>query len=66
MIDCVVAPVDQVLPEAEDDVKTTLPPAQKESGPPAVMVGVVGVGLMVTVVPIDVAEVQPPVVTETV
>jgi hypothetical protein len=32
-IDCVVAPVDQRLPLAEDDVSVTVPPAQKEEAP---------------------------------
>lgn len=35
----VVAPVDQVFPVADEDVKTTEPPAQKVVGPPAVIVG---------------------------
>ena len=51
---------------AEDEVKLTLPPSQKAIGPPAVMVGVAGNGVTVTVVPAEVAEVQPPVVTATV
>jgi hypothetical protein len=34
----------------------TDPPAQKEVGPPAVIVGVAGVGFTVTVVAADVAE----------
>ena len=66
MIDWVVAPVDQTLPLAEEDVNTTLPPAQKVVGPPAVIVGVAGSGFTVTVVPAEVAEVQPAVVTATV
>ena len=51
---------------AEDEVKVTLPPSQKVVDPPAVMVGVAGNGVTVTVVPAEVAEVQPPVVTATV
>ncbi|MNU79312.1 hypothetical protein D3C71_689260 [compost metagenome] len=39
VIDCVVAPFDQVFPVADEDVKTTEPPAQNVVGPPAVMVG---------------------------
>ena len=39
VIDCVVAPLDQVFPVAEDEVKVTEPPAQKISGPFAVIVG---------------------------
>ena len=56
---CVVAPVDHVLPVADEDVSTTLPPAQKVSGPPAVMVGAAGAGLTVTVVPAEAGDVQP-------
>ncbi len=66
MIDCVVAPVDQTFPVADDDVNTTLPPAQKVNGPLAEIVGVEGSGLTVTVVPAEVADVQPPLVTATV
>ena len=47
MIDWVVAPVDQTLPVADEEVKTTLPPAQNVVGPPAVIVGVAGIGLTV-------------------
>ena len=66
VIDCVVAPVDQTFPLAEDEVKTTFPPAQKVVEPPALIVGVAGIGLTVTVVPRDEADVQPAVVTATV
>ncbi len=66
VIDCVVAPVDHKFPLADDEVKTTLPPAQKVVGPPAEMVGVAGKAVTVTVVPAEFAEVQPPLVTETV
>ena len=66
MIDCVVAPVDQVFPVADEDVNTTLPPAQKVVGPPAEIVGVAGKAVTVTVVPTELAEVQPPLVTFTV
>jgi len=66
VIDCVVAPVDQTFPVADDDVNTTLPPAQKVNGPPAEIVGVVGNAVTLTVVPADVADVQPPLVTATV
>lgn len=55
-MDCVVAPVDQVFPVEAEDVRVTEPPAQKEVGPPAVIVGVAGVGLTVTVVEAEVAE----------
>jgi hypothetical protein len=43
------------LPDALLDVSVTEPPAQKVVGPPALMVGVDGIGLMVTVVTADVA-----------
>jgi len=66
VIDCVVAPVDQTFPLADDEVNTTLPPAQKVNGPPAEMVGVAGIGFTVTVVPAEATEVQPPLVRVTV
>jgi hypothetical protein len=46
MIDCVVSPVDQRLPVAEDEVNVAAPPAQKAAGP--LMTGVAGSGLEVT------------------
>ena len=65
MIDCVVAPPgDHTLPLAEEDVSVTLPPEQKVVGPPAVIVGVAGVGFTVTVVGAEVAE-QVPLLTAT-
>ena len=51
-----VAPVDQVLPVAEEDVNTTDPPVQKDVGPPAVIVGVAGSGFTVTTFAAEVAE----------
>ena len=45
-IDCVVSPVDQRFPVAEEDVNVTVLPAQKELGP--LMVGVAGTGFVVT------------------
>lgn len=66
MIDCVVAPVDQRLPLAEEEVKVTEPPAQKVVGPPAVIVGVAGFAFTVTTVAADVAEQPEPFVTVTV
>ena len=51
----VVAPVLQVLPVALLLVKITLPPAQKVRGPPALIVGAVGFGFTVTVMPALVA-----------
>ena len=65
-MDCVVAPFDQTFPVADDDVRTTVPPVQKVVAPPAVIVGVVGKALTVTVVPVDVADVQVPLSTKTV
>jgi hypothetical protein len=62
----VVAPVDHKLPVADDDVNSTLPPAQNVVGPPGVIVGVGGRGFTVTVVPADGADVQPATVTVTV
>lgn len=64
VIDCVVAPVDQVFPDAEELVNVTLPPVQKLVGPPAEMVGVAGSGFTVTVVPAEVDE-QDPLLTVT-
>lgn len=59
VIDCVVAPFDQVFPVAEDEVKVTEPPAQKVVGPLAVMVGTGGSGFAVTVVAAEVDEHDP-------
>ena len=59
MIDCVVAPVDQVFPVAEDEVKVTEPPVQHARGPLAVIVGVAGSGFTVTTVAADVDEQDP-------
>ena len=53
MIDCVVAPVDQRLPVADEDVSVVLPPAQKEAAP--LMVGVAGRALTVTAAAAEVA-----------
>ena len=65
VIDCVVAPFDQVFPVADEEVKTTLPPWQKVVAPLAAIVGVVGTALTVTIVSVDAAEVQLPLFTET-
>lgn len=65
-MDCVVAPLDQIFPVADDEVSVTLEPAQKVVGPEAVIVGVAGTALTVTVVPAETAEVQLPLFTETV
>ena len=41
VIDCVVAPFDQVFPVADEDVKTTEPPWQNVVDPDVEIVGVV-------------------------
>ena len=53
MIDCVVAPVDQRFPVAEDEVSVMLEPAQKADGP--VIVGMTAAGLAETTFAADVA-----------
>jgi len=58
-MDCVVAPFDQVLPVAAEEVRTTLPPSQKVVGPLAEIVGAAGVGVIVTVVAGENAEEHP-------
>ncbi len=58
-IDCVVAPVLQVLPVALDEVNVTLPPVQNVVGPLAETVGVLGKGFTVIVVE-ALGEVHPP------
>ena len=55
MIDCVVELFDHELPDALEDVNVTDPPEQKVVGPPALIVGVEGTGLTVTVTGLDVA-----------
>ena len=55
VMDCVVAPLDQVLPVALDDVSTTEPPAQKVVEVPAVTVGAEGNGFIVTTVGAELA-----------
>ena len=54
LIDCVVAPVDQRFPVAEDDVRVIVPPPQKLVGP--LIVGVAGTGFAVTANAVEVAE----------
>jgi hypothetical protein len=61
----VVAPVLHTLPVALLLVNVTLPPAQKVNGPPALIVGVAGLGFTVTVVPALVALHPLPLVTVT-
>ena len=58
VIDCVVAPVLQVLPVGLLLVRVTLSPGQSAVGPLGVIVGVVGNGITVTTVGNDV-EVHP-------
>jgi hypothetical protein len=65
VIDCVVSPVDQTLSVVEEEVNTTLSPAQKVVAPLVVIVGVVGVGLTVTISSADTPEEQPFVITST-
>jgi hypothetical protein len=55
-MDCVVAPFDQVLPVALEDVKVTDPPEQKEVAPLAEIVGVAGAAKILTPILDDVAE----------
>ena len=64
MIDCVVAPVDQRFPVAEDDVNVIVLPAQNVAGP--LMVGVAGAAPAVTTNAADVPEQPPGFVTVTV
>ena len=52
-IDCVVAPVDQRFPVAEEEVSVIVLPAQNEVGP--LMIGVAGRGLTMTIAAADVA-----------
>lgn len=59
-MDCVVAPVDQVLPLVTEEVRTTDPPAQNVVGPLAVIVGVAGIGFTVTLITLDETEGQDP------
>ena len=43
-MDCVVSPVDHKFPVEAEEVSTTDPPRQNVVNPPAVIVGVAGVG----------------------
>jgi len=54
VMDCVVAPVDQRLPVADEDVSVVVRPAQIEARP--LMVGVAGSGLATTANGAEVAE----------
>ena len=57
VMDCVVAPFDQVFPVATEEVSTTLPPAHTVVGPLAEMVGAAGPAVTSTTVAAEV-EVQ--------
>jgi len=59
-IDCVVAPVDQILLVAEDEVNVTVPPGHKVTGPAGEIVGVDKDPEMVTVIELDTKAGQPP------
>ena len=52
----VVAELDQTLPAACEDVKTTDPPSQNVVAPPALIVGADGKAFTVTTVAADVEE----------
>ena len=60
----VVSPVDHEFPTLEDEVNTTLSPAQNVVDPLVEIVGADGLGCTVTVVAVDVAVHVVPTVTE--
>ena len=64
VMDCVVAPVLQVLPVGLLLVSVTLSPGQSAVGPLGVIVGVVGKGITVTTVGKEV-DVQPKILLRT-
>ena len=66
MIDCVVAPFDQVFPVADDEVNVTLPPWQNVVAPVTVTVGVAGAAVIETTTGAEAADVHVPLFTETV
>jgi len=66
VIDCVVAPFDQKLLLAEEEVNTMDPPAQNVVGPLAVIVGTEGIVFTVTFTGVEVLEVHPNTVCVTV
>ena len=66
MIDCVVAPFDQIFPVADDEVRVTLPPVQNVVAPEAEIVGAAGPAVSVTTVAADVPVAQVPLFTVTV
>jgi hypothetical protein len=59
VIDWVVAPLDHVFPAALDEVNVTEPPEQKVVGLLAMIVGVVGPDVIVTLVAADVETQEP-------
>jgi hypothetical protein len=65
-MDCVVSPVDHTFPVEAEEVNTTDPPEQNVVGPPAVIVGTVGIGFTVTLITFEALEAQGPsmIVTE--
>jgi hypothetical protein len=65
VIDCDVDPSDQTLSTVEDEVSTTVPPEQKVVGPPAVIVGNVGIGVTVTDTGAELPEMHVPLSTNT-
>lgn len=65
-MDGVTAPVDQVFPVGEEEVKVTDPPVQKVVGPPAVITGMLGAGFTVTVAGAEAATQPEPLPTVTV
>ena len=58
VIEEVVAPVDQRIPDVTEEVSTTVPPEQKVNGPFAETEGVAGSALTVTETGVDVYAVQ--------
>ena len=52
---CVVAPVDHNHDEAEVEVRVKVLPVQKVNGPSAVIIGISGKGLTVTMVAVEAA-----------
>lgn len=65
VMDCVVSPVDHKFPVAEEEVRTTEFPLQNVVAPLAVIVGTAGIGLTVTLIVFETAEVQGPSTTLT-
>jgi len=63
VIEGVAAPFDHKFPVAEEDVRTTLPPAQNVVELAAVIVGAEGIAFTVTLTGADAGETQPADVT---